>query len=177
MYFAIILTNLLTCLRAHDVRGQSNAESVPALKKKYKYICPHCKKELCDRRGLSDHVRFVHLQERPHKCSRCPKSFTKKYSLSCHVKWVHTKETFSCSKCAKELKTRRMWAFHEVAICRVEGWSEERLKMENLTLVKCPVEGCGKMFDQTRPSHVTRWVHFGLGSFCNRCRNSDQVFD
>lgn len=128
-----------------------------------KYICPYCKNELGGRQSLSDHIRFVHFGEKPHKCEECSEAFTTSYKLASHVKRRHSQESFSCSGCDKEFKTRRSWAFHEAAICRVEGWSEERLKNEcNLVLVSCKVKGCGKLMDQSMPDRIKRWVRVGF---------------
>lgn len=95
------------------------------------------------------------------KCLQCNKTFSKASNLSRHVKWFHTKETFSCSACAKKLMTPKSWAIHETSVCKVGGWSEERLKEEfNVTLVPCPFQGCEKLFDQDQSGTLKRfdWI-------------------
>lgn len=134
-----------------DSDGRSNPNLPKTTQDNSHLPCPHCGKFYLGRANVLKHIRLVH-DSHQHKCAHCDKTYATKTRLSVHVKWVHTRETFSCSLCSKELATKRRWAIHESTVCKVpdKNWSAERLKKEfNVTLVICPVEGCGRQFPST----------------------------
>lgn len=109
--------------------------------------CPHCNKKF-SRKNFNRHINLVHLGQRPYKCSQCEKTYKTRHSLDDHVNWIHSQEFVPCSLCGKEFATRRTWATHEALSCEAPGWGPERLKKEfNVTLITCPVQGCGKQLD------------------------------
>lgn len=81
-----------------------------------KFICPFCDKELSARNKLRGHINFVHLGHRPYKCLQCEKAYKAKQSLADHVNWIHNQESIPCSRCRKELATKKRWAIQG---CRV----------------------------------------------------------
>lgn len=120
-----------------------------------KFPCPHCGKKLTQRKILTRHIRLIHQGVRPFKCNYCGKTYSCKSNLASHVKYSHTKETFSCSACSKELATKRNCVIHEVTVCKIPDWSEEKLRTEfNVVLVPCKV--CGKLFDHLDQRNMKR---------------------
>lgn len=84
----------------------------------------------------------------PYKCQFCERSFIHSRSRTKHVNFAHKGIAFPCSLCSMKLMTEKQWAIHEATVCMIpdKGWGPERLKNEfNLTLLTCPVEGCGKL--------------------------------
>ncbi len=104
------------------------------------YKCDLCSHVSKYKGHMNEHVRFVHLKEKPFKCKQCPKEFSKKKSLSeheaahegnlqhqcesCsyktaykanyerHIRNHHDKVRYKCDKCGRNFTEKRTLRDH-----------------------------------------------------------------
>jgi uncharacterized Zn-finger protein len=70
--------------------------------------CHLCQTTFSRKKGLLQHIRFVHQQEKNFSCEFCTKRFARKNSLTTHVKDIHEQSGhFSCQFCEKKFFKER----------------------------------------------------------------------
>ena len=50
------------------------------------WICTLCRQHFTRGYSLQEHIRVVHMKERPHQCSNCPMRFGKRSNMTAHEK-------------------------------------------------------------------------------------------
>jgi uncharacterized Zn-finger protein len=65
------------------------------------FACPICKKRYKCEKLLKSHVKFTHLEERPHVCAVCAKAFKQKATLKQHEKLHADQKPYVCGVCAR----------------------------------------------------------------------------
>ena len=75
--------------------------------------CPHCDLTCNTPSRLTQHIRFRHMEIKPHECPLCHKKFKTSYSLSDHVE-LHREKNISCiiPGCQYMSKTAKGWQKH-----------------------------------------------------------------
>ena len=65
------------------------------------FACPICRKKYKCEKLLKSHVKFSHLEERPHVCSICSKAFKQKATLKQHEKLHSEEKPYVCNICSR----------------------------------------------------------------------------
>ena len=66
------------------------------------HVCTLCGNAYNKVAILNQHIKAVHLNEKPHKCPTCNKSFARKQKMKDHMK-IHTGEAkYNCPLCKKQ---------------------------------------------------------------------------
>ena len=75
--------------------------------------CPHCELTCNSPSRLLHHIRFRHMENKPHECPLCQKKFKTQYALSDHIE-SHRQKTYECTMrgCKYSAKTLRSWQLH-----------------------------------------------------------------
>jgi len=77
-------------------------------------VCNICQRKFARRKGLREHIRFIHEKERGFCCEYCSKTFARSNTLTQHVKDVHEQSgNFACSFCDKKYFKMRDKIVHE----------------------------------------------------------------
>jgi len=79
------------------------------------FICNQCKKNYKTQRGLKNHLRFTHSQEKPYRCDECDRSYKRQATLVYHKKSIHTtipRNRLRCDKCDSTCATERQLKTH-----------------------------------------------------------------
>ena len=50
------------------------------------WVCTLCRQHFTRGYSLQEHIRVVHMKERPHQCSNCPMRFGKRSNMTAHEK-------------------------------------------------------------------------------------------
>ena len=81
---------------------------------KARIACNLCPTTFSRRKGLLQHIRFVHQKEKNFVCSICDKRFSWKNSLTTHVTDIHEQSgSFACNFCEKRYFKERDLKRHE----------------------------------------------------------------
>lgn len=77
------------------------------------FKCPHCELTCNSPSRLLHHIRFRHMENKPHECPVCQKKFKTPYALSDHIE-SHQQRKFTCSMtgCRYTAKTVKSWEHH-----------------------------------------------------------------
>ena len=86
------------------------------------FICEYCSKSFTSKALMTNHKRYVHLNDRIHKCHLCEKAFVDKYNLKNHIEAIHLKiRRFTCDNCTQTFscngnKRKHMLKAHGIKI-------------------------------------------------------------
>ena len=77
------------------------------------FKCPHCELTCNSPSRLLHHIRFRHMENKPHECPVCQKKFKTPYTLSDHIE-SHQQRKYTCSVtgCRYTAKTLKGWQHH-----------------------------------------------------------------
>jgi len=76
--------------------------------------CNLCESTFSRRKGLLQHIRFVHEKEKNFVCEFCTKRFARKNSLTTHVKDIHEQSgDFVCGQCDRRYAKEKDLRNHE----------------------------------------------------------------
>ena len=75
--------------------------------------CPNCELTCNSPSRLLHHIRFRHMESKPHECPLCHKKFKTPYTLSEHLD-SHRQKTYVCTVpgCTYRAKTLKSWQNH-----------------------------------------------------------------
>ena len=129
-------------------------------------VCEICQKKFAKRKGLRDHIRFIHEKEKNFCCEYCTKTFARSNTLTQHVKDVHEQSgDFGCGFCDKKYFKMRDKIVHETKHtgekpfqCESCGESCSRYKAKK-TDFSC--EKCGKALNQKTSLLLYHLAKFG----------------
>ena len=82
-----------------------NTQCDRPVEERAKFKCNMCEKTFVSKKGLRDHVLYIHNQENPYKCEQCEYQTYNKSNLRMHVKRVHEKRPLydTCPHCDKQV--------------------------------------------------------------------------
>lgn len=116
--------------------------------------CPICKKTFRLRKLLAEHVKAMHITERPYICEECGKSFIQRTHLIQHSVTHSSERPCSCPKCPKSFKN----ASH----------LQKHMDIHNEDIHQCPE--CGKQLTTKRNLRVHMIVHSDQKKYsCQLC--------
>uniref|UniRef100_A0A1B0D259 Uncharacterized protein n=1 Tax=Phlebotomus papatasi TaxID=29031 RepID=A0A1B0D259_PHLPP len=75
-------------------------------------ICQFCQVEFSDRANLNRHIRTVHEKRRDYVCNICEKSFSQSTERNAHM-WIHEDTKKDCDVCHKTFKSQRSLEMHK----------------------------------------------------------------
>ena len=87
----------------------NSAQWLPAEAKSTRFSCSECCKVFGDRAHLSEHHRYRHSDERPHRCPTCSKGFKSRSNLNQHIRTAHERPRFDCKVIIPTLQCDIEW--------------------------------------------------------------------
>ena len=105
--------------------------------KPYQCDVPGCSWGFVTQNKLNRHKQS-HTKSKLFECNieGCKKSFTTVYNLNTHLKLHNRAFAFECSVCVSKFQTQRELELHHI----------QQHKQEMLPNLKCPVDGCSKVY-------------------------------
>ncbi|KAG9390231.1 Zinc-finger double domain [Carpediemonas membranifera] len=82
-----------------------------------RFVCEYCNSAFRQKSHLTQHIKSVHLKEKPFHCEQCQQSFALKGDLNRHIRSVHLKERpFRCDYdgCDRSFSTARHLRRHQL---------------------------------------------------------------
>ncbi|VVD05964.1 unnamed protein product [Leptidea sinapis] len=155
------------CYREHRSKCEPDAKPDPRTLPKNKrsnirdlatFICDYCSKIYHKRAQLQNHIKWIHMDVRPHQCQWCGKRFYTSARLAEHTV-VHTRaRNFSCDICGLRLVSKMAVVYH-----RRRHTGEKPYECKD----------CGERFiSSSRRSEHARRKHDGPKYQCTLCTSS-----
>ncbi|XP_055372765.1 zinc finger protein 41-like [Condylostylus longicornis] len=174
------------CKTKQKLRLHLELHLPPEEREKLLYKCPHCTKKFTQSAKVKEHVRAIHLQEKPFVCEQCGKNFASQSNLCSHKRTHDNQSRLKCSICPKIFNNPHKLRFHIKHThnsighpCSVCGQVlKTRKTLRNHMLIhsddkpfKCNY--CGKDFKRDKNLQIHMITHSGLKPFvCRFCSQS-----
>ena len=116
---------------------------------------------MASKKGLYNHKKFVHTDQRLFICQECGESFKRRSNLTTHVDNKHSTYTYPCTSCTNVFKSKVSLEYHQKThdiknklpceVCGRRFITKTKLKMHmnthtGETPYECPEQGCLRKF-------------------------------